>query len=156
MHGRPRAILDLLRDAGTGVSPLDGEHWVLAAGRLIPMSDGDMSGMHQLMARAGREPVDRSVLSFVEEASRDPTLRESAGWMLGMTQGFDAADPARASLEAIIEEWSGDEAAGSAQGRPIGGYGAMVDFMMHRLDPATVHLRLHAAVPHRSLVARTR
>jgi monoamine oxidase len=146
VHGRPQAMLDLLRHAGIAVHPLDGEHWVLANGRLIPMRDGDTSGMHQLMARAGSERVDRSVLSFVEEASRDPSLRESAGWMLGMTQGFDAADPARASLRAIIDEWSGDEGTESGQGRPIGGYGAMVDFMTRRLDPSKVHLRMNAAV----------
>src|SRR5207302_4083377 len=41
-------------------------------------------------------------------------------------EGFDAADPSRASARAIVEEWCASAQLG-AQFRPLGGYGALLD-----------------------------
>src|SRR5438552_13747001 len=43
-----------------------------------------------------------------------------------MVEGFDAADPARASARAIVEEWCASPQLG-AQFRPLGGYSALLD-----------------------------
>ncbi len=45
-----------------------------------------------------------------------------------MVEGYDAADPARASTMALREEWMGHGL--SNQGRIVGGYGAMIDFLV--------------------------
>src|SRR5258708_23272730 len=53
-----------------------------------------------------------------------------------MVEGFDAADPARASARAIVEEWCASPQLG-AQFRPLGGYSAL----LHSLASSDVWLR---------------
>ena len=145
VHGTPGATLDLLRAEGSSILPFEGDHWQVEDGRLVPMREGS-SGFHRLMQLARNQAGDRSVESFLEEVGADPPLRESAAGMRNLLQGFDGADPRRASLKTIIEEWSGDAGTQSDQGRPAGGYGPLVDYMVGRLDPALVELRFGAAV----------
>lgn len=145
VHGRPPATLSLLREAGVGLSSLNGDHWLLTDGRLEPMDDSS-GDLHELLALARTTPTDRSVASFLDEVTRNPALREAADWMGKLLEGFDAADPARASLKTIVEEWSGDASTAAEQGRPDGGYGRLVDYMVRRLDPSMVELRLGTPV----------
>jgi monoamine oxidase len=145
IHGTPRATLELLRAEGSAILPFEGDHWQFQHGKLVPMGDSS-SGLHRLMALARSQQGDRSVESFLEEISGDAQLRESATWMRNLLQGFDGADPKRASLKAIIEEWSGNASTAAEQGRPAGGYGPLVDYMVGRLDPSLVELRFGVAV----------
>jgi monoamine oxidase len=63
-----------------------------------------------------------------------------------LVEQFDAADPARASVTAIAEEWSGDTGMEAPASRPEQGYGGLVDWMAKALDPARVTLRLETVV----------
>jgi monoamine oxidase len=62
-----------------------------------------------------------------------------------MVQGFDAADPARASARAITEEWSGGQMDGS-QPRLREGYGALLDWLAARIVKHGGRIRLGAPV----------
>ncbi|HEX5476997.1 MAG TPA: NAD(P)/FAD-dependent oxidoreductase, partial [Burkholderiales bacterium] len=62
-----------------------------------------------------------------------------------MVQGFDAADPARASARAIAEEWGGGEM-GASQPRPAGGYGALLGWLGASVEPRLLRLRLQHVV----------
>ena len=147
IHGRPKATLDLLRNAHIERAPLDGEHWQLVNGRLELMSDsGDE--LRELIALASRKRGDRSVSSFLDEVSHDPARRDAARWLRNIIEGFDAADPEVASLKSIVSEWSGGAGIESDQTRPVGGYGAMVDYMLHRIDPTLVRIRRSTPVQH--------
>lgn len=145
IHGRPEATLALLREAGIAVAPFHGDHWQLRDGHLAEMDDTTLE-LHQLMALARAQVGDRSVESFLDEVSRKPELVAAADWMRNLVQGFDAADPARASLKAIVAEWSGHASVESHQGHPVGGYGPLAEFMLQRLDQALVDVRLGAPV----------
>ena len=59
-----------------------------------------------------------------------------------MVEGYDAADPERASTLALREEWM--DGGHSPQARVVGGYGAMIDFLASRVPQAwrDVSLRL--------------
>jgi len=62
-----------------------------------------------------------------------------------MVEGFDAADPRRASARAIAEEWGGAEM-GASQPRPLGGYGPLLGWLAGSLDPALVRIQLQSVV----------
>ena len=154
VHGDPAVTLDLLRAGGIGLMPLESDHWLLDHGRFVPMDD-EMGDLHELMAMARKEKVDRSVAAFLADVEHDPRFVESAKWMRNLLQGFDAADPDRASLQSIVKEWSGPSL-GAGQARPAGGYGKLVDFMVRQLDPSLVELRMGVPVRGRVMVARQR
>jgi monoamine oxidase len=67
-----------------------------------------------------------------------------AGFVRMMVEGFDAADPQRASVKAIAAEWGGDSLQGQA--RPLGGYGALMSALALQLDPGRSRLLLGAMV----------
>ena len=145
IHGRPKATLDLMRAAGIELVSLNSEHRVLINSRLERMDD-ELGGLQDLFKLARKEKADRSVASFLDEVGKDPALAESASWMRNVLQGFDAADPERASLQTVVKEWAGEAGIEAEQGRPGGGYGPLIDFMLKRLDPSLVELRLGSPV----------
>jgi monoamine oxidase len=144
VHGRPRATLALLREAGLKVVPATGQRWVGTDGLLAP-AEHRFASLDQLIDAAGQLEHDVPAAEFFGQFREDPHLGESARWARRLVEGFDAADPGRASLKALIEEWSSDAGMGSAQGRPQHGYGALVAHLVERL-PASVDLRLQHRV----------
>ena len=61
-------------------------------------------------------------------------------------QGYDAAEPARASARAIAEEWGAEDAASSGHFRPQGGYGALLAALADGLRGSRVELQLQSVV----------
>src|SRR3970040_1898393 len=61
-------------------------------------------------------------------------------------EGYDAADPARASARAIAGEWGAEGAASSGHFRPQGGYGALLAALAGGLRGSGVELRLQHVV----------
>ncbi len=144
VHGEPEATLALLREAGIGFDEIEGERWVLRDGRLRRASHRTWSEMHRLLERASALERDMSVAEFLERAVRDdPSQGAAAARIRGMAEGYDAADPARASIKALVAEWSGSSIPG-ASSRPRGGYGALIAHMARKLDRAKVELRLES------------
>jgi monoamine oxidase len=146
IHGRPEATLALLREAGIGVEEVAGERWVLRDGSLQRASTLMGREVHLLLERAARIERDMSVADFLERVVRDdPSQRPAAARIQAMTEGYDAADSARASIRALVQEWGGGASPG-ASSRPRGGYGALIDHMARMLDPARVDVRLENVV----------
>jgi monoamine oxidase len=101
--------------------------------------------VHLLLERVARIESDMSVAEFLDRVVRDdPSQRTAALRIQAMAEGYDAADPARASIRALVQEWGGGASPG-ASSRPRGGYGALIDHMVRMLDPALVQLRLGSA-----------
>ena len=146
VHGEPEATLALLREAGIGAVEFAGEHWVMRDGRLQRADDRAWSEAHRMLERAAHVERDMSVAEFLESAVRDgPGCNAVAARIRGMAEGYDAVDPARASIRALVAEWAGSARPG-ASSRPRGGYGALVDHMLRKLDPVRVELRLESVV----------
>lgn len=146
VHGRPESTLALLGEAGIGVEELEGEWWVVRDGRLRHAGERMGRAMQRLLERAARISEDMSVADFLERAVRDdPSCGTVAARIQGMAEGYDAADPARASIKALVQEWSGSTSPAESS-RPRGGYGTLIDHMQRRLDRARVELRLGSVV----------
>ena len=96
--------------------------------------------------RAARQALDLkrdvSVAQFLRRLRLPARTRDFARMMV---EGFDAADPRRASMRAIAEEWGGGEL-GASQPRPQGGYGALLDWLANAVVASGAQLRLGAVV----------
>jgi hypothetical protein len=66
-------------------------------------------------------------------------------WATRLVTGFDAADPARASLQAIVAEWTGDAGLEATQTRVQGGYGGLIAHLA-RAVPRSVEQRMGSRV----------
>lgn len=147
VHGRPEATLALLHEAGSDVVEMTGEHFVLKDGRIQHPRERTSLGLHEVIERASGVGRDMPVAEFLAGVVReDPALRAAAARVEQLVEGFDAADPKRASLRALVAEWTGGSVFASTSGRPRGGYAALIDHVVRTLDPARVELRLESVV----------
>jgi len=146
VHGHPRSTLSLLRESGIETLDVTGERWLLRDGELQRSGDGIEHEIEALLERVAHIEGDESVAAFLDEAVRDdPSLGAAAARIRGMAEGYDAVDPARASMKSLASEWEGDTGLHGSS-RPRGGYGALIDYMVRTLDRARVELRLGSVV----------
>jgi monoamine oxidase len=145
VHGRPKATLRLLEEAGSSIVPGPASHWSLRDGKLAPAEDV-LQGVQQLVRQAEAVGEESSVAMFLSRFAGNESLRPAVEWARMMVEGFDAADPARASLKAIVEEWTGSEGAQRRPGRPAGGYGRLMETLADSVRSAGVRLRINTVV----------
>ena len=147
VHGTPEATLALLREAGAGVVELTGERFVMEDGRIHRMDDRMVGELHGLLDRAANAGHDMSVAEFLAEVVEEkPGLGAVAAWVGRLVEGFDAADPQRASLRALVAEWTSSANFESTTSRPRGGYAMLIEQMTRALDPRMVELSLESIV----------
>jgi monoamine oxidase len=143
VHGEAPVTLGLLREAGLSLLPIQGTRWT--------MEDG------QLSQRETQDPHEAELYKALQELKDDLTLAEFlrrrfagpqyAGLRhatLRMVEGYDAADPERASTRALRDEWM--DGGRSTQGRIAGGYGALVEFLAAQCRHHGVAIHLGSAV----------
>jgi len=143
IHGNPQITLDLLHDAGT--TNID-----VARGNFERVGDKLVDGIdrfelaYRIIDRAGNLERDVSVEEFLRQIKGERDLDEAARWFRVLVEGYDAADPERASLKEIIAEWEGPTLTGST--RPLGGYGPLVDTLVRSFDATRIDIRLRSVV----------
>jgi monoamine oxidase len=99
------------------------------------------------LAMQDRRHLESRDLSFDEFLARQRRLRAlTRTFARLMVQGFDAADPARASARAIAQEWGEGGALGGSQPRPRDGYGPLLDWLAQRLLERGGRLRMQSVV----------
>jgi monoamine oxidase len=87
---------------------------------------------------------DLTVADFLEQHFAGDQYGELRRAILRMVEGYDAADPARASTLALREEWLGRGL--GTQARIVGGYGALIDFLTAQCRQHGAAIRLGATV----------
>ena len=129
IHGRPQATLALLRDAGIPALDTTRTQRVLFDGKLRAVDV--FAEARKAMRR--RPAKDVSFRVFLERQRLSPLTRALATLMV---QGFDAADPADASAQAIVEEWG--TALTASHMRPDGGYGPLLQTLSAPVQLETI------------------
>lgn len=145
IHGRPEATFSLLRETGGVAVDRSGDGWYTQGGKLEPTGE-IFAEVRAAIREAGPPRKDVSFETYLhrELAALSPRARAFARRRV---EGYDAADPARASARAIIEEWSGeDDSAGTTNFRPLGGYGPLMEKLAGRAEAAGAELRLDTVV----------
>jgi monoamine oxidase len=143
VHGKAPVSRALLREAGLSLSSIEGTRRTVKDGKL---SREDALEVHEAdLHRALNElKDDLAVAEFLRRnfaGSRYDRLRHSVERMV---EGYDAADPERASTLALRDEWM-DEGR-STQVRIAGGYGTLIDFLLAECRTLGVGIRLGAVV----------
>ncbi len=131
IHGRAHETMALLREAGMSTIPMTGDSPFRSAPNIFDV------------AQSLRE--DESVERFLQRFESDEGMRQIAALARAFVEGFDAADPAIASVRAIADEWKSGVDSSSA--RPRGGYGPMFERLVDACVAAGAQL-------HRSSVVR--
>jgi len=122
IHGRPQVTFDLLQRAGTTAVDSARTQRFVTEGRLRAI-DAFAEAQKAMRNTAALKAKDSSFATFL---SRKRGLsRRVRNFARMMVEGFDAADPSRASARAIVEEWCASPQLG-AQFRPLGGYSALL------------------------------
>jgi len=145
IHGESPAIFEQLRLAGdVAVDAAQTRYRVPQAGRM-KRSEDLFETMRERLRRIPKPRVDLPFAVFVEKHRRQlsPKVRAFATMLV---EGFDAADPTRASAIEILKEWAGGSAADAPTFRPQRGYGALMDSLAGSLDPANTCVKLECVV----------
>lgn len=126
IHGEAPQTRSLLREAGLKISPIEGVRWNVRDG-IFSKADAtgpDTDGLFQILSEL---ESDLSVLELIERHFSGKQHDELRRVILRMVEGYDAADPARASAFGLRDEWVG-RGLGN-HGRVVGGYGALIEFL---------------------------
>ncbi len=133
VHGRPAATLAWAAKARSPLVDLSEQRWIVRGRKLEP-ADDLFERMMQGLAAARRPRKDLAFAEFLDGAARrhlTPATRELARMLV---EGFDAADAARVSTLATLDEWTGSASAEAPTFRLRDGYGALVDALVAALD----------------------
>ncbi|MDY6946192.1 MAG: NAD(P)/FAD-dependent oxidoreductase [Pseudomonadota bacterium] len=145
IHGESPAVFEQLRLAGdVAVDAAQTRHRAPHPGRL-KQSEDLFETMRQRLQGIPKPRTDLPFAQFLEQHRRrlSPTVRAFATMLV---EGFDAADPARASAIEILKEWGGGSAADAPTFRPQRGYGALLDSLAASLDPDQACVQLATVV----------
>ena len=143
IHGSARTTMALLHKRHSGSVDVEGDAWVWSGGEL-QRQGSNMSSAASLFAHARTLSADESVDQFLRRYEADPATHDAAIRARAFAEGFDAADPAIASVRSIADEWrSGVD---SLIARPRGGYGPMFEDLRDACLAAGAHIRLSTVV----------
>ncbi|MGY4629142.1 flavin monoamine oxidase family protein [Bradyrhizobium sp. USDA 4486] len=126
VHGEAPVTRALLREAGLSLQEIEGTQWSFDGTKL---SREDRHDPYEAELRAVLSELkdDLTVAEFLRRhfaGEKYARLRHS---IERMVEGYDAADPERASILAIREEWM--DGGHRVQARINGGYGALIAFL---------------------------
>jgi monoamine oxidase len=143
VHGEALVTHGLLREAGLSLLPIRGTQWTVEDGKF---SREETQDPHEAELHKALQELkdDLTVAEFLRRyfAGREyDRLRHS---IERMVEGYDAADPERASTSALRDEWM--DGGRSTQARIAGGYGALVDFLTAECRGYGVAVHLGSAV----------
>ncbi|MCK1628149.1 FAD-dependent oxidoreductase [Bradyrhizobium sp. 147] len=142
VHGEAPVTRALLREAGLFLQEIEGTQWSFDG---TSLSREDRHDPHEAELQAALRDLknDLTVADFLRRhfAGEDyARLRHS---IERMVEGYDAADPERASTLALREEWM--DGGHAPQARINGGYAALIDFLAAECRACGVAIRLGCA-----------
>ena len=143
VHGKAAVTRRLLREAGLSLLRVQGARWKVdqRAFSRDEAPDPHTDRLHQVLAEL---TSDMSVTEFLQQYIAGPEYSRLQHSILRMVEGYDAADPDRASILALRDEWM--NSGRSTQARIIGGYRALVDFLTAECRKQGAGIHLDAAV----------
>lgn len=145
IHGESEAVFEQLRLSGDVAVDAGQSRFRAKRPGELQHAENLFENMKQRLGRVPKPRTDMPFAEFLDKHRRSlsPEIRNFATMLV---QGFDAADPARASAKEILKEWAGGSSADAPTFRPQRGYGPIVDSLVASLNPQNVCLQLHSIV----------
>jgi monoamine oxidase len=139
VHGTAPVTRTLTREAGLSLVPTEGVRWSTRKGAFSP--DETQVSHDALLHRALIElKTDLPITEFLRTRFAGQQYIDLREAVTRAVEGYDAADPDRASTFALRDEWTGRSR--GRQARIAGGYGALIEFLVKecRKQGTTIHL----------------
>ena len=139
VHGAAPVTRALIREARLSLSPHKGTRWSARTGALLP-DESSFPRAGRFYQALSEVKADLPIAVFLEMHFAGRQYDELRRAVTRMVEGYDAADPRRASTFAIRDEWM---ARGEGQqGRIAQGHGALVEHLVCecRWHGAAIHL----------------
>src|SRR5215472_9918727 len=139
VHGAAAVTRALMREARLSLLPIEGTRWRAHKGAFSP-NQSQLAHAALLHRALSELKTDLPVAEFLKTHFASQQYADLRDAIKRMVEGYDAADPDRASTFAFRDEWM---ARGPRRdGRIAGGYGALIRFLASecRGQGATIHL----------------
>jgi monoamine oxidase len=143
VHGEAPVTRALLGEAGLPLAPTGGTRWSVRDGA-FSRSEAPTAHAARFYRALAELEADLPVAEFLDRHFARRQYGELRRGIQRMVEGYDAADPARASTLALREEWMGRGL--GTQGRIVGGYGALIRFLATECRKQGAVIRLGAVV----------
>jgi monoamine oxidase len=143
VHGAAPVTRSLMREAGFSLSPRGGTRWSTRTGRLL-RDESSLPYADRFYRALSAVKADLPIAEFLETHFAE---RQYDGLRRSITrtvEGYDAADPRRASTLALRDEWMARD--DGEHGRLAEGYGALVEYLASECQRHGVAIHLGAAV----------
>jgi monoamine oxidase len=143
VHGAAPVTRALMREAGLSLSPRGGTRWSSRSG-VLQRDNFAIPCAEQFYRALKAVKVDLPIAEFLATQFAEERYAELRRRITRTVEGYDAADPQRASTLALRAEWTAED--DQEHGRLAEGYGALVDHLAAQCRKCGVAIRLGAAV----------
>jgi monoamine oxidase len=142
VHGAAPLTRALMREAGLALQPRGGTRWSTRTGALSPdeFSVPHMGRFYQALSGVN---TDLPIAEFLEMHFTGRQYDELRRSITRTVEGYDAADPWRASTLALRDEWMARD--DGEHGRIAGGYGELIEYLLSECCRHGAALHLGAA-----------
>jgi monoamine oxidase len=104
VHGAAPVTRALMREAGLSLAPRGGTRWSIRTGALSP-AEPSLPHADRFYQALRQVKADLPIAEFLETQFADPRYDELRRSITRTVEGYDAADPRRASTLALRDEW---------------------------------------------------
>jgi monoamine oxidase len=143
VHGGAPLTRALLREAKLSLLRRGGTRWSARTGKLLP-NEPSPPHMRRFYQALSEVKADLPIGEFLETQFADRRYDEMRRSITRTVEGYDAADPRRASTLALRDEWMARD--DGPHGRIAKGYGALIDYLLSECRRHGAALHLDAAV----------
>src|ERR1700726_2193558 len=124
VHGAAPFTRALMREARLSLLPRGGTRWSARTGKLLH-NEPSVPHMGRFYQALSGGKADLPIAEFLETHFADRRYDDMRRSVTRTVEGYDAADPRRASTLALRDEWMARD--DGPHGRIAGGYGALVE-----------------------------
>jgi monoamine oxidase len=143
VHGAAPVTRAVMREAGLSLVSRAGTRWSARDGLLSP-DERSVPHAARFYQALSETEADLPIAEFLERHFADRRYDELRRSVTRMVEGYDAADPRRASTLAIRDEWMARDE--GEHGRIAGGYGVLIDYLADQCRKLGGAIHLGAAV----------
>ena len=139
VHGAAPLTRALMREAQLSLLPSGGKRWSARTGKLLP-NEPSVPHMGRFYRALSEVKADLPMAEFLETHFADRRYDQMRRSVTRTVEGYDAADPRRASTLALRDEWLARD--DGPHGRIANGYGALIEYLASecRRHGAALHL----------------
>jgi monoamine oxidase len=143
VHGAAPVTRALMREAQLSLLPRGGTRWSARTGKLLP-NEPSVPHVGRFYQALSEVKADLPIAEFLETQFADRRYDELRRSITRTVEGYDAADPRRASTLGLRDEWMARD--DGPHGRMAKGYGALIEYLSLECRRHGAALHLGAAV----------